>query len=139
VGKKIKVVFDTNVWISISMRKILKDDFLRAKKDLIVYVSQEIALETSRVLQYRRVAEVFEGAGIRKNDVLQAIADNSRVVKPKIKLNVVKEDEADNRILECALAVGADILVTGDKHLLELGKFKKTRILKPREFFDSIK
>ena len=43
----------------------------------------------------------------------------------------------DNKILECALAAGADIIVSGDKHLLELVKFRKARILTPKEFFDS--
>ena len=42
------------------------------------------------------------------------------------------------KYLECALASGADIIVSGDKHLLKLGKFRKTKILTPREFFDSI-
>jgi predicted nucleic acid-binding protein len=52
-------------------------------------------------------------------------------------LNII-EDVEDNRILECAVAAGADIIVSGDKHLLELGKFKKTKIVTPRVFFDSI-
>jgi predicted nucleic acid-binding protein len=29
-------------------------------------------------------------------------------------VNLVREDEADNRILECALAAGADTIITGD-------------------------
>jgi putative PIN family toxin of toxin-antitoxin system len=62
----------------------------------------------------------------------------SNIVEPKVELHIVNEDEADNKILECALAAGADIIVSGDKHLLNLGKFKKTRILTPREFFDSL-
>jgi hypothetical protein len=55
-----------------------------------------------------------------------------------VSLHVINEDSEDNRILECALASGADIIVSGDKHLLKLGKFRKTKILTPREFFDSI-
>ena len=137
MGKKIKVVFDTNVWISISMRKILKDQFYRVKEDLTVYISQDIAREASRVLKYPRVTEVLKKANIREKDVLQVIADNSKLVDPKAKLNIVKEDEEDNRILECALSVKADIIVSGDKHLLALGRFKNTRILTPREFFDT--
>ena len=138
MGKKIKVVFDTNVWISISMRKILKDEFYRVKEDLTVYISQDIAREASRVLKYPRVAEVLKKANIREKDVLQVIADNSKLVDPKAKLHIVEEDEEDNKVLECALSAKADIIVSGDKHLLELGRFKNTIILKPREFFDSL-
>ena len=138
MGKKIKVVFDTNVWISISMRKILKDEFYRVKEDLTVYISQDIAREASRVLKYPRVAEVLKKAHIREKDVLQVIADNSKLVDPKAKLHIVEDDEEDNKILECALSAKADIIVSGDKHLLELGMFKNTRILTPREFFDGL-
>ena len=137
MGKKIKVVFDTNVWISISMRKILKDEFYRVKEDLVIYASQEIASEASRVLKYPRVAEVLRKASISDRDVLRVIADNSKTVKPKESLQIV-DDEADNRILECALAAEAEFIVSGDKHLLDLGKFEKTKILSPREFFDNL-
>ncbi len=138
MGKKVKVVFDTNVWISISMRKILKDEFYRAKEDLTVYTSQDIALEASRVLKYPRIAEVLRKADICEKDVLQVIADNSKLVDPEAKLHIVTEDEEDNKILECALAAKAEFIVSGDRHLLALGKFRNTRILKPREFFDSL-
>jgi putative PIN family toxin of toxin-antitoxin system len=138
VGKKVKVVFDTNVWISIFMDKRLKDEFLRVKQDLTVYVSEDIGLEVSKVLQYPRVFEILRKIGIHEKDILRILAANSRWVEPKVKLHIVNEDEEDNKILECALAAGADIIVSGEKHLLNLGRFKKTRILTPREFFDSL-
>jgi predicted nucleic acid-binding protein len=53
-------------------------------------------------------------------------------------VNIIKEDLEDNKILECALTAGADFIVSGDKHLQELGNYKKTKILTPREFFDEI-
>jgi uncharacterized protein len=138
VGKKIKVVFDTNVWISIFMEKRLKDEFLKIKQDLTVYVSDDIGLEVSKVLQYPKVSEILRKTGIRERDVLRIFAANSLRVKPKVELHIVDEDEEDNKILECALAAKADIIVSGDKHLLKLGKYKKTRILAPREFFDNL-
>ena len=137
MGKKVKVVFDTNVWISIFMEKRLKDEFSRVKQDLTVYVSEDIGLEVSKVLQYPRVSEILRKTGIREKDVLRILAVNSMRVEPKIQLHIINEDEEDNKILECALVSGADIIVSGDKHLLELGKFKKTRILAPREFFNN--
>lgn len=136
MGKKVKVVFDTNVWISIFMEKSLKDEFLRIKQDLTVYVSDDIGLEISKVLQYPRVSEILRKTGIREKDVLRIFAVNSLRVEPKVDLHIINEDEEDNKILECALAARADIIVSGDKHL-NLGCFKKTRILTPREFFDS--
>jgi uncharacterized protein len=138
VGKKVKVVFDTNVWISIFMEKRLRDEFSRVKQNLTVYVSEEVGLEISKVLQYPQVIEIISKIGLRERDVFRILTVNSKRVKPKVKLQVINEDAEDNKILECALAAGADIIVSGDKHLLKLGKFKKTRILTPREFFDSL-
>jgi putative PIN family toxin of toxin-antitoxin system len=137
VGKKVKVVFDTNVWISIFMEKKIRDEFLRTKQNFSVYVSEDMALEISRVLQYPKVLGVIRKAGMREKDLLRILKINSTEVEPKVKLHAVNEDAEDNKILECALAAGADVIVTGDKHLLSLGKFKKTKILAPREFFDS--
>ena len=139
MGKKIKVVFDTNVWISIFMEKTLRDEFSRANQDMAIFVSEDIAVEISRVLHYKKVSGVLKQAGVREKEVLRILAVNSRKVEPKLKLRAVNKDADDNKILECALEAGADIIVSGDKHLLELGKFKKTRILIPREFLDSLK
>ena len=138
MGKKVKVVFDTNVWVSIFMEEVIYDRFLQAKQELTVYVSKDIILELSKVLLYPRIAKVLEKNGIREKDVLRVISADSKMVEPKLKLTVINEDVEDNKILECAFAAGADIIVSGDRHLLRLGKFKKTRILTPREFFDYI-
>ena len=138
MGKKIKVVFDTNVWISIFMEKRLRDEFIRVKQDQTVYVSEDIGLEISKVLHYPQVSEILRKTSIREKDVLRVLAVNSKKAEPKLKLQVIDEDVEDNKILECALAAGADIVVSGDKHLLELGKFKRIKILTPREFFDNL-
>ena len=139
MGKKVKVVFDTNVWLSIFMKKILSDEFSQVKQELTVYVSKDIILEMSKVLLYPKIAEILRKASVNEREILRAIEANSIIVKPKLKLQVIEEDVEDNKILECALASGADIIVSGDKYLLKLGRFRKTRILTPREFFDNIK
>ncbi len=77
MGKKVKVVFDTNVWISIFMEKRLRDEFSRTKQDLTVYVSEDIGLEISKVLQYPQVAEILKKIDMRERDVLRILADNS--------------------------------------------------------------
>jgi len=40
------------------------------------------------------------------------------------------------RILECAVAADADAIVTGDRHLLRLRRFRGTSIMSPRDFLD---
>jgi hypothetical protein len=120
------------------MKKVLSDEFSQAKQEITVYVSKDILMEISKVLLYPKIAEILRRASDNEKEILRAIEANSIIVKPKLKLHIIEEDAEDNKILECALASGADIIVSGDKHLLKLGKYRKTRIQTPREFFDSI-
>ena len=50
------------------------------------------------------------------------------------RVNAVREGPDDNRILECALAADADVIVSGDRHLLKLGAHEGITILTPRDF-----
>jgi putative PIN family toxin of toxin-antitoxin system len=54
-------------------------------------------------------------------------------VRPAQRLSVAA-DEADNRILECALAGEAEVIVTGDKGLLHLGTFGGIGIVTLRDY-----
>lgn len=49
-------------------------------------------------------------------------------------LNIVSVDTADNRVFECALAAAADVIISGDKHLLNLHEFEAVTILTPDAF-----
>jgi putative PIN family toxin of toxin-antitoxin system len=137
MGKKVKVVFDTNVWLSIFMKKALASDFSNIiGKKATVYVTKEIMTEISKVLMYPRIADILQESGTHPREILRTIATNSVMIEPKEEVHVVVEDPEDNKILECASAAGANIIVSGDKHLLRIGKFRKTKVLTPREFLE---
>jgi putative PIN family toxin of toxin-antitoxin system len=51
-------------------------------------------------------------------------------------LKGICRDPKDDMVIECALAAGADLIVTGDKDLLAVRSHRGIRILKPREFLD---
>jgi predicted nucleic acid-binding protein len=57
------------------------------------------------------------------------------VILPREKIAVLA-DEPDNRILECAVAGHADVIVTGDRAMLNLKKYTGIRILSLRQFLD---
>lgn len=57
MGKKIKVVFDTNVWISIFLKKVLSEEFAQINDQISLYVSKDIILEVSKVLMYPKISE----------------------------------------------------------------------------------
>ena len=52
---------------------------------------------------------------------------------PTSRLNIFA-DEPDNRIVECALAGEADVIVTGDRAMLELAKYERVRIITLSEY-----
>jgi predicted nucleic acid-binding protein len=63
------------------------------------------------------------------------IVFNSQIVYPKKKLNIVKKDPSDNKILECALEAKASFVISGDRHLLEIKEYDGIKIVSPREIF----
>ena len=59
------------------------------------------------------------------------------VVEPTVKFDVVR-DKKDNKIVECAFDGRVDYIVTGDPDLLVLKEFKGIKIVKAKEFLESI-
>jgi putative PIN family toxin of toxin-antitoxin system len=57
-------------------------------------------------------------------------------VKPNIRISVLR-DEPDNRILECAASGEADIIVTGDKEMLRLKVYEKTKVISLKAYLES--
>jgi predicted nucleic acid-binding protein len=51
---------------------------------------------------------------------------------------VVLDDPSDNHFIDCAVAAEADYLITGDRHLLNLGTFKMIKIVSVDNFIDTL-
>ena len=54
-------------------------------------------------------------------------------------LRVVSADPADDKFIECALLSSAVYLVSGDKHLLELGRYGTVEVMKPAGLLEVVK
>ena len=52
----------------------------------------------------------------------------------KRRLCVVQSDPSDNKFIECAVAGKARVIISGDKDLLSLGRYRQIRILSPAKF-----
>lgn len=109
---------------------------LREKGSVEFYSSEEILGELARVLTYQKIEQVFKKAGINKTTALESIIEILKTVNPKVKVDAVKSDPLDNKVLECALEAGANYVASGDRHLLELRRFRKIEILTAREFLE---
>ncbi len=126
-----RVVFDTNIFISafVIPGSQAEKALLRIieGRDVLLF-SKEILDELLTVLstKFGRDKEEISRVAV----ILSEMAER---VEPLEKIRVLS-DEPDNRILECAVSGNADVIVTGDKGLLRLGKYQKTKIIGLKEY-----
>lgn len=127
----LRVVLDTNVLISaLAFQGETKEiwDLAEAGQSCL-FTSAFILAELERNLL--KLGLSAPEAAI----LIEEVRGVASVVEPSAKVSVIEQDETDNRILECALEAGADVLVTGNlKHIRPLGSFEGIDILTPREF-----
>ena len=125
------VTLDSNIFISafvflgepLRLLQMAQDGLIRLD------VSDTILDELGRVLH-----DKFEWSAEDVKVVQAKILSFANHVTPIEAVHVVQADADDDAILECAAAARSDFLVTGDKHLLTLGSFRGTRIIKPAAF-----
>ena len=138
MAKRIKVVLDTNVLISAfianinSSPRIIFDFFCMEK--LMVVTSKELLNELSRSLHYPKIKKIYKLSNRSIIQYLQFLQQTTHRVIIKNFPQIIKTDPDDNLILACALAGKADFIVSGDKHLLRLKKYRGIKIVAPLEF-----
>jgi putative PIN family toxin of toxin-antitoxin system len=125
-----RVVFDSNIYISALVipgsqaeRAFLK--IVDGRDSLLI--SKAIIDEVLTVLsrKFRKDREALSRVAVYLSEI-------GEVVKPTWKSGILR-DEPDNRILECAFAGKADLIVTGDKEMLKLRRYHGSRIISLRE------
>ena len=127
-----KVVLDTNIIVSAlnfpgNERRIL-DLALRGRYDL--YLSPFILQEVSGVLVRK-----FRWDEQRAMQAIQMLRSVAIIIEPQPRPSVIQRNEADNRILECAVEASANYVVTGDRqHLLPLKEHQGTKIVTSVQF-----
>lgn len=132
----IKAVFDTNIFVSSIFWKNgnpRKAADLAIDGKILVFTSAEILEELERVL--RRDFDASEDEVLRQVSV---ILGYSELIVVNIHLDIVEKDKDDNKIVECAVACGADFIVTGDKHLLDLKGYKRIKIITAAMLIDLV-
>ena len=126
-----KAVFDTNIYVAgfVALGGEAEQALLRAyRRQVGPYTSLPILTEVARVLRGKfGVSEAAVTAALR------VIARAAVVVRPRRRVTIL-EDDPDNRILECAAEASADLIVTGDRHLLRLREFEGIAVVRLADF-----
>ncbi len=97
-----------------------------------------LLISPSVLAEYQEVLEELLPGSSSVPRFLHAVYLKAIAVQPKERLEVIRADPDDNRFLECAMAGRADFLVSGDRHLLELKKFRGISILLARGFLEKM-
>ncbi len=126
------VVLDSNVWISALEFGGTPDlALLCALTQDQLAISEFIRTEIVRVLTGKFARDPLE---------LQALLDELLIealwVEIDGRVRGICRDPKDDAILETALKAEADLIVAGDKDLLSLGHFRKTRIVSPAAYLE---
>jgi putative PIN family toxin of toxin-antitoxin system len=126
-----RVVADTNILVSAlqfgGKPKQLLDLAVDGHVDLAI--SDAIIAETLRVLR-----DKFDRASAWLAEAEPQLRIIARVVEPTETITAIEADPSDDRILECAVAAAAEVIVSGDSHLLELARFRDIPIRRVAEF-----
>lgn len=97
-------------------------------------VSPGILDEIRRAPGYPRVKKRLKSGQKEIEEYLLSLEILSSVVRPSAIPEVLDTDPDDNQYLACAKEGGAEFIVSGDSHLLELKEFEGVKIVTPRDF-----
>ncbi len=101
-----------------------------------IFVSLDILQEINRVLEYEKILRILKRSRMEPSSIMTTILSLSSLVDVKARGQAIEEDPSDNRILSCAKEAGAQFVVSGDRHLLQLGDYKNIRILTASSFLE---
>ncbi|MDY9918223.1 MAG: putative toxin-antitoxin system toxin component, PIN family [Proteiniphilum sp.] len=131
-NKTVKVIFDTNVWISFLIGKRLSKIKRHISDGSILIVTTEQLLSEIKIVTSReKLKKYFPKESVKEViELLETIAEKVEI-KPT---HFINRDPKDNFLLDLIDYSKADYLVTGDKDLFEHNPFKTAKILNPTEF-----
>ena len=129
-----KAILDTNVLISAYV-------FPGGKPEAVYRLAIEGRLEIGTSLpllaEFGRVLDVkFSWMPDRVEAAVAQMTRIASVVEPVETIHVITADPADDRVLEAAQAFSAEVIVSGDRHLLDLGTWNGIEIASPAAFID---
>ena len=130
-----RLVLDTNVvasgllWNGAPAR--LMD---AAQADEVELCTSRILLaELTRILRRTKFNKAISATGSSLDDLVMGYVELATLVTPMPIPPTVLRDPDDDHVLACALAAGADLVVSGDKHLLEIKSYQNILIITAAE------
>jgi putative PIN family toxin of toxin-antitoxin system len=131
----VRVFLDTNVLASATATRGLCADVLRE-----VLTSRELLTSAQVLSELKRVLRTqFGVAQDLIVDFISLMRQDTVLAEPGPLPTIQIRDQDDLPILSAAISAEADVFVTGDKELLDIGHMENLAIISPRQFWDKLK
>jgi hypothetical protein len=134
-----KIILDTNIIVSSLIQKnypyLIVDHCIEG--NAIICLSNPILQEYLEVLGRPKFAR-FADFKTNADFLIARLSEMSETYKPTTKLIII-EDEPDNRLLELAQISKADFIITGNTNDFTMEKYKRTKIVTPKEYWEQHK
>lgn len=131
-----RIVLDTNVALSALLWRgtpYLLLQAVRRREHVQLFTSPVLLEELGEVLIRPSPSQRLSLIGRAAHEVLVDYIDAVDLVTPHSVPPVVDADSDDDHVIAAAVAAGADLLVSGDRHLLGLKSHRNIRIVGPAE------
>lgn len=128
---RLRVVLDTNVAISAILWQGTPSRLIAhaIEREIDLFASTVLLDELAEVLARRKLARAVAKTGSTADQLFRDYRRLTRRVRPASLTRQIARDADDDAVLACALAARADLVVSGDTHLLELGRFRDIPIV----------
>lgn len=136
MGEEKKVVIDTNIFISGFGWDAKPEEILKLLKQrcIINYISIAILNELKRVVSYPKL----KFSDLLQNRILEFVFFYSEIVEPTQHISPITKDPDDNKFLECAMAAGAEFIISGDPHLINVIEYNAVKIVSAATFLNLV-
>lgn len=131
-----RLVLDTNTVISALLWKGSPHDLFtaaRGRRDSVLYSSPKLLAEFADVLSRAKLAPVLSSSNQSPESLMRRYVSLVRIVVPASVPPVIAADPDDDHVLACAVAAPADLIVSGDAHLLNLKTYQGIPIVTAAE------
>jgi putative PIN family toxin of toxin-antitoxin system len=129
-----RLFLDTNVLVSAVATRGLCADVLRE-----ILVSHQLVVSAPLIAELKNILHTKIGIPQEIiSDFVEVLTQDSILSENTKLTNIDINDKDDILILSTALNGNAELFVTGDKGLLELGKIQSMRIVTPRKFWETL-
>jgi len=127
----VRIVADTNIVLSGLLwqgppRRLID---LGRERALTLCTSLTLLAELAEVIGRPKFAQRVQAAGLSAATLVQDYARLAEIVEPALLPTPVSRDPDDDQVLACALAAEAELIVSGDRDLIDLAAFRHIRIL----------